>query len=120
MKGLERLSLHIPISVDKAEIGTITQYFRFSGSLTYAGHFEYPCYHTKENTRKQLLRYLISAFTHNSTAYNPKCLRQGYFIASLPLKTIHLPVNQITWILTIYVAPRLKQREQVCCTTQAN
>jgi hypothetical protein len=82
MKGLEQLSLHIPIAGDRAEIGTIREYFRFSGSMTSAGHFAYACYRAKANSNCTLLWNLNSALINISTTNNPENLLRGYLATS--------------------------------------
>jgi len=41
MKGLDQLSLYIPIPVDDAENGTITGYYGFIRTKTSVGHIAY-------------------------------------------------------------------------------
>ena len=87
MKGLEQLSLHIPIPVDKAEIGTISEYIRFSGSRTSAGHFGYACFRAKANSNCTLLWNLNSALITISTTNNPKNSFKGYLATSPTAKS---------------------------------
>jgi hypothetical protein len=120
MKGLEQLSLHIPISVDKAEIGSIREYFRFCGSRTSAGHFEYARNRAKPNSNCTLLWNLNSSLINISTTNNPKNSFQGYLATSPTTESYTSTVNRSTCILTLFIAPRFKVREQDYCMTQAN
>ena len=112
MKGLEQLRLHIPISADNTEIGTITRYFSFIGRRTSAGNIAYTLFNTKSKTKNRLLRNSKSALTKNSTATYLKALLQDYLTGSPALKSLNQPVNQCTWKRALDIAPYFKQREQ--------
>jgi hypothetical protein len=121
MKGLVKFSLHIPIPVDSAEIGTITEYLLFSGSRASAGHLGYACYCAKPNSNCTLLWNLNSALITISTTKNPKNLFEVYLAATPTAESsISTCKSKILKTNFIYTAPRFKLRELDYYMTQAN